>query len=335
MLKWNTLLTGLCLLSSISSFAEERNLTLNEVQELFHGPDYLHPSADSLVGKYLAETGAATLIQPFWTAPENSIFPPRERGPKRLVVSVSPKTFPVFMKYFSSKHFLYLLNEHGTFAAFEGKMSNPNEVGWQAHVLDTDLAFLDQSNLSQSRYVTNLPRIAAPMILDSNEGDRAHDYFELARRAPKVARKPWELKNAGGKRYSTRGGWADGCGTWIGNMPIGNELVDEYFFASGDADGTQPAHAKLIPFDVPAGLDAETTALLKKVWTVPGHKQLSEILDPQANRRGEFDNSGWTTYKFVGTATPERVPVIFYFVENAHKRIKPDFEFAMDRYGAM
>ncbi len=321
---WITL-TAIILFVGLQSTHAEENLTLNEVLTQLYGADQLNPSNDSLLGKYIKEANAQTVVRQFWRAPLGSVNPPHEYGPKRLIVAVSPQTFPIFKKYFSSEHFLYLLNEHGNFAAFEGKMSNPRDP-WHGQVLDTEFTYRAES------------KMAIPMILDSAEGARARLFFKLSSLNRDLARFPWKLESSGvlgvgGKPYSGHGAWATGCGTWIGNMPIGSELVDEYYFPSGDADGTQPNSPALRKYKTPRDLDEETEKVLRQVWTVPGHQQLGEVLDPGANRRGEFDNAGWASFTFFGSASAERVPVIFLFVKDASTPIDPEFKFIIDSYG--
>ncbi len=301
--------------------------TLQEFRMKLHGPDYLHPSRDSLIGQYLAETKAETVIRSFYRAPEYSAFPPHELGPKRLVVAVSPATFETFKKYFTSKHFFYVLNEHGNHASFEGRMSNPGDI-FHAEVMTHELTFLTGPRGT---------RIATPMILSSSEGDRVHKFFTLSSLDKDLARYPWKIVAKGGvagigeKFYSGKGAWATGCSTWLGNIPMGDELVDEYTFPSGD-DGQEPVRQKLRPCKTDGFSDEVRKAVLD-VWKVPGHKQLGEVLDPGANRRGEFENAGWTGLTFYGSAPAERVPVIFVFVQDASVGIDPNFEFSIEKFG--
>ncbi len=303
--------------------------TLNDVLDEIYGSDYLKPSPESLLGKYIAETGAKTVVRQFWKAPEGSVVPPHALGPKRLVVAVSEKTFAVFKKYFSSLNFLFLLNEHGNMAAFEGKRALSGDY-WQGQYLSEPFTALSEG------------RIAVPMILDDSEGLRARRYFKLGATPSAVVRRnthhgvlaryPWLLESAtnAGNAYSASGAWSDGCGTWIGNMPIGNKLVNEYIFPSGDPDGKTPNRQKLEKYKDPTGYDAATIKLLRRVWTVPGHQQLGEILAPMSNRRGEFDNAGWASYTFLGAASTERVPVVFLFVKDVTRPLRGSFGFVTD-----
>ncbi len=300
------------------------NLTLDAVLFQLHGKDYLQPSKESLLGKYIAETGAQTITRKFWRAPDGSRLPPHELGPARLIVPVSQATFPLFKKYFSSIHFLHLLHEHGNRVAFEGMRSGGDN--WSGQNLDVEFQFPGNG------------KITSPMILSSSEGLRAKKYFQLARLFPgqyrdqsNLARYPWYLRGAERGAYCGAGAWATGCGTWIGNMPIGDELVDEYYFPAGDADGDGAIHPKLQNYVTKdLNLKPETEALLREVWTVPGHKQLAEILDKGANRRGEFENAGWTSITFLGSASPKRVPVVFLFVDDVKKKPDPEFYYSVD-----
>ncbi len=305
-----------------SVIAEEKTLTLPEVASLVHGGDPLKPSAESLIGKYIHETGAQTLVRRFWTAPEGSLNPKRELGPKRLVVTVSDETFKVFKKYFSSKHFLFYLNEHAGYAAFEGRASRNQEYNdmWQGENLQVEFKGVP------------LYHMVTPILLSSTEGARAENFFELAKRTSRIyrdnpARSPWYLKAKDGGGYCSRSLWYAGCATWFGNMPLGDELVDAYYFDSGDGDGTQPLAQPLKDYETKI-YDEETAALIRKVWTVPGHKQLSEMLNPMGNRRGEFDNGGWTTYHLLGGGSIERIPVTFFFVKDVRNPLNEDFNFA-------
>jgi len=138
------------------------------------------------------------------------------------------------------------------------------------------------------------------------------------------------------KDYCKTGGYSC-CTHWIGNIPIGDTLVSEYTLPGTEEylikngqyvvkNGiyqmkySAPVIAKLKPWE-PKDNKQE---LLTKIWKVPGNMQLSEVIGQKAaNGRGEFASPGWVIRTLMGPTAQERVPVIFYVV-NDHQVAIPD-----------
>ena len=291
------------------AFAED--LTLDQVQKDLHGGDLTRPSPDSLIGKYLAETGASTVVRKFANAPVGNEIPKYALSEDRLVVAVSENTFPVFKKYFSSMNMMYQVyepNDMKLTVGFEGKR------GTEGMNRD-DMTFTVSGTLM------------IPILLDSQEGARARNFFKLADKNSRYAANPWFLRSANNEPYSAMSAFM-GCTHWFGGMPIGNNTVDAFNFPHGDEDptGDKPNTKKLVDYVVPEAFSPEMKQLIRDVWTVPGHQQLGEILAPSSFRRGEFANPGWVAYTLTGTVKTDRIPVIFLLVDDEKAPLPADFK---------
>jgi hypothetical protein len=81
----------------------------------------------------------------------------------------------------------------------------------------------------------------------------------------RYTQQPWLLHSQDQKPYSAKTGFM-GCTSWFGTMPIGDELVDEYYFPAGDADGDGAIHPKLQNYVTKdLNLKPKTEALLHKI----------------------------------------------------------------------
>ncbi len=297
------------LVSTGSAFATE-DLTLDQVQKRLHGGDVTKPAPDSEVGKYLAETGASWVVRKFENAPVGNEIPKYALGEEKLVVAVSEATFEAFKKHFTSQNYMYQFyepNDMKLTVAFEGKRGTEG-------MLRDDLIYTIPGTLM------------IPILLDSQEGARAKQFFTLAGMDSRDAASPWRLRNEKNEPYSAMSSFL-GCTHWFGGIPIGNDTVDAYVFPHGEDDenGLKPNTKKLTDFVTP-GMNEELSKLLHQVWTVPGHKQLGEILKPDAFRRGEFANTGWVAYTLLGSVKTDRVPVVFLLVEDEKAPLAADFK---------
>lgn len=309
---------------------------LSEVAKALYGGDIHSPSPKSLIGKYIARTGAKTVVRRFLTAPKGSELPVSTLGPEKLVVAVSAETLSQFSKIASDKHFLFQYHyphaQHFYFG-FESKVYN---FYGRAGIESLDDWFVSPK--------PNVPRdmklygsMFLPILLSTAEANRTQDFIDLfmVRENPwdGIWIQPWNLDNGSQspEMYAPKDGYYLGCAHWFGNMPIGSKTVSEYVFSSGPSDpkGERPNTKSLTEYSrfrgqaIPGSLDS----LVRKVWTVPGHETLADLLGQRAaNLRGEFANPGWIAYTLTGSVGIDRVPVVFLYVEDATKPIDSEFD---------
>jgi hypothetical protein len=252
-----------------------------------------------LIGKYISETGAATVIRSFSLGPGKN-----GQGPRRLVVALSAETFPIYQKYFTREEFLIPFGH--AHLVHNGKVHSYTHSG-------IEFRFTHHLN-------TPLPLV----LLKTSEARRAAQFFELYAKLKltsggpwhHAAAKPWMLPG-----YCAAGGY-DNCTHWIGNMPLGDELVDEYTFpACFEAGGDRaPRTQKLMPYEHP-------DPLMHEVWSVPGHQQFADMIGQRdANLHGEFASPGWVITTILGPTSVERVPIVFVIVADHKAPIPADFE---------
>lgn len=293
------------------------DLTLTEVGELVHGGSPLKPKADSLLGRYLEETGAATLVRRFPVGPDSS-----ELGPMRLVVALSERSFRAYAKYFTGQNFLTHVHtpDQGTLhIAFEGQYGS-------------------YGSLTRTMRTPQEGTLMPSILLKSTEGSRASLYFDVSRSIgggdPML--EPWTLEG-----YCAMGGY-NSCTHWIGNIPLGDKLVSAYRFP-GKVDahaynqvspGVQVKPLQQYPLDpASSNLTAEQITRLRRVWKVPGNEQLADAvgLGPQ-NVKGELANPGYVAFSLVGRASTERVPFVFVVVPDHRAPIRRGFDLQISAY---
>lgn len=328
----------------------------------FYGADFNEPAPESLIGRYLSETGAQTVVRSFLTAPEGSQMPLSKLGPKKLVVAVSARSFPAFAKYFFGSQLLHFVHSdvprHDYVGSYEGIRGTP----WGGQ------------HFEEFKF-TRAGDFVVPILLTPDEGVRAHAYFELAKVDGNLAFFPGALKNDKSEPYAASN--MNNCSAWLANMPIGAELVDHYDFWSGTNDGSSPSSSYLKAYSqalntapmtyidkevwqerrvevkrwwkkkpdikivkekvivkVPdpnrkqyAPLTEKLKKLANDVWTIPGHQLLGDLIGQHdARLRGEFDNMGWAGYTMLGSVNTVRSPVVFIFVDDHQKVIDPAFK---------
>ncbi len=268
---------------------------ISDIDRMVYGDDPLHPSQESLLGGYLAETGADTIIRSFPYAEGG------KPGPQRLVVFVSEATFPIFQKYFSSINFLYEFHEphgHVFYSAFKDKR------GGMGRLRDT------------FRF-TYAGVLAIPILLTDDEGKRAEQFFDLAlkvNRRDDVVLFPWRLSDGNNQPYCAPGNEKT-IADWFVRMPIGKKIpTDTKQFRPYDLNKITPQTVAL-PY-LPDVVRTE----IQNVWTAPeGHESLAQTIGlPELEAMGPTLTPGKIGAALVGSASIERVPVVFRYVNN-HK----------------
>jgi hypothetical protein len=310
-------------------------MDLEEVGLLVHGGNPLHPSKDSLIGKYINDTGAKTVVRDFPTRPmratvDDSGRPPdlnSKHGPKRLVVAISERSLAVYKKLFSRHNFLVHVHtpDQGTLVVAHNGMAG------------TFARANNEMRLNEPG--TLMPHI----LLNSDEGQRTTQYFRLGLANSQVAKEPWALR-----AYCAEGGY-NSCTHWIGNIPIGDRQVAEYSFPGAidehasnslyrGAKDKEPRIRRLRKYNS-TGLQYDMSVvsdfdgLVHRVWAVPGNEQLADVLGiRRQNLNGELANPGFVALSLLGRVDQERIPIVFYVVRNHREEIPRNFELQISAY---
>jgi hypothetical protein len=302
--------------ATLRSMAGE--LSLEDLRLAFTGPNSLKPSAESWLGQYIDRTGAQVLVRRF------SKGLGRALGDEKLVVAVSPQSFQDFLDLIAKRrHFLFHIHtpSQGTLAlGFEGQFGH-------------------YANLSSPMRAPTMGTLMPGILLSSTESERARLYFQLgAGQRGGAALTPWTLED-----YCATGGYSS-CTHWFGNIPVGDKKVTEYSFpgfidehasnsiSSDKRVDKKPRVKKLRPYST-QGMDSGQADLLKRVWKVPGNEQLADVLGlKRANLAGEFANPGWVAHSLLGGTDLERIPVVFWVVDDHTRRIPKNFPLQIDAY---
>lgn len=258
------------------------DLSLEETHILFYGGDINSISPTSLIGQYLARTGSQTSFRAF---PKK--YGKKALGQKRLVVAVSADSFADFKKLIlSNMHYMSVVGHanvlhKGKFYSFGGGKSEIRALG-----VDTPMPLV---------------------VVKTSEAQRLTRYMDLT--ANKLfngwwngLKQPWELTD-----YCATGGYSC-CTHWIGNIPIGDKLVNAYTFPPEDRSGDDPVTQDLKPY---APRNKEEKKLVH-VWKAPGHEQFADVIGQhEANVIGEMASPGYVIHTLLGPTSTERVPVVF------------------------
>ncbi len=253
--------------------------TLAEVRKYYIGMSINQINPNSVIGRYIENTKALTKIVQVPIEKNGS-----ELGPPKLLVAVSQNSWKEFEKVIATPYFMTVTGHANIihkdrFYSFGGQIS--------------DVQILSEN--------TPMPFL----ILKTTEADRLSYYLS---RIPNQGEYGWgtALKLPwlnGNGQYCAQGGYSC-CTHWIGNIPIGDKLVNEYKFPSRDGSVSNAKVKKLEEFDGPI--------YLKRIWKVPGHEQLASAIGmEEANLLGNFASPGWVIQSLMGAASTDRVPVIF------------------------
>jgi hypothetical protein len=299
--------------------------SVNEAGLILHGGDPLNPSNNSLIGRYLRDTGASSMVRTFTQANPNG-----NASPQRLVVAISPASFPKFKELFSERNFLFHTHGPGQgtlYIAHNGKAGS-------------------YANLSSDVREGTSGSVWPLLLMSTNEGERMEQYARLGRINGQMAKTPWILKD-GQNSYCKIGGY-NSCTHWIGEIPIGERTVPTYTFPGNRRDdpysgGTSlasdatadaaPRTSPLTPYQVPRDTSSsdvqheQLERLASRVWKPgAGNELLADAIGMKREHlEGEFANPGWVLNSFTAGASQERVPVVFYWVDNHQQPIAPNF----------
>ncbi|MFZ4714236.1 MAG: hypothetical protein ACOYL6_11005 [Bacteriovoracaceae bacterium] len=303
----------------------ENNLA--EVTELFHGGNALAPTADSILGKFLAKHGVTPITRAFPRGPE-AIYP--GVGQEKLVVPVDETMFADFAELMKDQHIFahYHSPNQGTLMVL-----HENQVfHWNG-----------KSNKPFSAMSFYPGTLFPTIFMSSTEAQRMNQYTRaLATEKLKLfAQQPWRLNG-----YCAMSGY-DSCTHWVANIPIGDEVVGAYTMpgrvdhsASNSINPDReldklPRTQELVNYEIPGGryLTPLEKELIERVWKVPGNKQLAYVLNlGKAQERSELANPGWVAYTFLSRLKSDRAPVVFVMVENAKVPLAPDFNLQINAH---
>lgn len=296
--------------------------SLVETGIMFHGGNPLAPTADSILGKFIAKHTPATVVRKFAHGGTYAGV-----GPDKLVVAVDNSMMADFISMMKDEHLFahYHTPEQGTLMV----LHQDNIVTYSGH----RFTLTEKVNqLNESAYGTLIPTI----LLSGTESQRMTQFMTALRDNELMyyAQQPWTLQG-----YCAHGGY-NSCTHWIGNIPIGDEKVtaytvpgkvDDYANHSLNADpqlDKLPRTQNLAPYDFPANnqLSEAKKELVKRIWKVPGNQQLSYLMGlGKAQERGELANPGWVANVFLSRLKADRSPVVFIFTDNAKTPLAADF----------
>ena len=251
----------------------------------------LHHQVQERLNQYVRETGASVRKMAF-----PKIQGGAEMGPERTVLALSAASFASFVQHFSDLDMFSTMG-HG-------------------NLLFKNSIYAYNGQRSDFR----LPALNTPLpivLLKPTEAQRFGTYMNLIVQFggswSSKLKQPWQIPG-----YMSAQGGYHCCIHWIGNIPIGDKLVEEYSLPGGD--NQPPRIAKLSPYQ-PRDQQDQWAA---QVWTYPGHEQLADTLGQKdANLRGEFASAGWVIQSLLGGTSTERVPLVF-IVTNDHQAPIPD-----------
>lgn len=273
---------------------------LDQLGVSLHGGSPLKPTPDSLLGNYLQETGARSIVRAF---PPHYNSAPGSDGPKRLYVSVTPDSFESFKNRFIQSNFLAHIHEPHQRVLSAGYLGNRGVMG----------------RLSASFDFSYSGVLIFPILITNEEAQRASSYFDLAVKTPAsfdITSAPWLLKNQEGAPYCPVGN-VNSYSDWFIQLPIGSEQTVER--TPYDRE-TVYASAKAANFSI---TDPTYFSHIQNVWSSPmGHTPLSSLLGFDGL---DLANPGRIASALLGSTTLRRLPVVFRFV-NRHSDFEQNFD---------
>lgn len=331
-------------------------LNVEELQELVYGADALNPSQESLIGQYLARTGAKTLQRAFTKGPPTETL---RKGPQKLVIAVSEESFPVYREIFKRPEFLihmHMPNQGTLHIAHEGTLATYSRF--------------DLNNAANELRFPTPGTLMPHILLKTTEAQRMsmirifYNGLPSALQSSSELRYPWTI----GQEYSPMCGYGS-CTFWVGHLPLGDQLENLAYFA-GKVDeharnpvstAPQIAHFKeqeesvvieklktlYNPYFSTGSITLNDLVMLarrlKQIWRAPSYRSLSQLLGPEevlANLGGEYANPGWVVWRLLSNSSyydeknvyNNRVPFVFLAVPDHHTEIDPNFDPRINAY---
>lgn len=271
--------------------------TLKEVQKLYIGNEVGAIAVDSLIGKYISETGAKTKKIRYPTKPGSTTL-----GQEKILIAVSANSLEQFKKILEQPYSMSVLGH--------------------AHVLHRGNIITHGAAKSEFR----LPSVNTPLpflMMKTSESERLNRYMNVVVERQNeswygTTKQPWKLQG-----YCAQGGY-DCCTHWLGNIPLGDLRVDEYKFPGNFENNQGPQIQKLATY-------TSDDEKIKQIWKVPGHQQFSAVIGQEnANLQGQFASPGWVITTLLTKTENERVPVVFWITNDHTVDIPDDFQFRFE-----
>jgi hypothetical protein len=267
--------------------------------EMVYGLHYEVPSASSIAGRYLRRTGSAYGVRQFQEQPGSFTL-----GPPRLVIAVSPKTYPLYQELFGSSQ---ILEQH----------SYPNN---HAHNV---LRWRDEEFLGgRPGLFPNYGTLGIPILLSEAEAYRLHRLFYLFTRYPESEVRvgnytgyqyPFQIKGYGYPPID----YYNNCAAWPGLLMIGDPTSNEIVLPGNlDVDrNARPRRGRLRCYPVPSNIAPRDHELFKAAFSVPAHQALWEMLGFSL-ADGDWTAAGWFSHTLLGRAGLDRVPIVVYYTDD-------------------
>ncbi len=328
------------------------HMTAEESLVALVGPTGIHNlTGDSLVKRYLDLALAkgitvSTFVGTFKQGPNH-----KRRGEEKLFVSVDRNTISSLEKVIGANPHLFMHqhtpNQGTLYMRYKGRMNSYARYGSETK--------FDMSPRGMHDYNNSVNTIIPAMVLSGVEASNVNNYFQLGALENKFAKYPWgfKYKDRSTKEiesYCKAGGYSS-CTHWIGEMPVGEKLVDSYS-VPGQADehayGSGDTSKELRTQDVgkynyftsnsvteAIGNTKRPHRLARLVWLEgQGHEQLWSVVgdkNARALSKGEWANPGWVLYSFLSRTKQDRVPVVFIIREDSQAPLN---EAELDRIAA-
>jgi hypothetical protein len=267
-----------------------------------HGGEQNFPTAQSTLGNYLRKSGAETRLIRFDNGEGGQGF-------KKLVVLVSPATFPLFSQLFGKKNPNLLEHLH-----------TPNQGTLMMRWMTETFSYASPHGEWRFPTVGSL----GPMILLSDtEAARLEKYWKLNKDGQTMCRHPNEIP---GYNYPPDA-YINNCTAWIGHLPIGDETLSRASAAGsvdnyGDGGGRRQRSRTLRSYVPPDELTAREAQLMAEVWGAPVHERLWDLLRIPFGK-ANHTNPGWVATSLTAVAKHERVPFVALYVDDATKFPEP------------
>lgn len=291
-----------------------KDRTQAQVLHELYGGSLEDPAPRSRLSRYLKKTHAAYGMKRFAKNRDG------DRGPAKLVVAVSPKTFPVFKELFGS-----------TYANGLEHLHTPGQGTLLVRWMTQTFQYARPSGEWRFPEVGSL----GPMIiLSDSEAERLRDYWVLNRYGQKHHRQPWLIQGYG---YPTDA-YGGNCTAWFGHIPLGDQTESKITAPGsidrwGDGGGRAPRHGVLQKYGDPFpvlgnGIDV---ALLKKVWSAPLSARLFTLLKVPFEL-ANHTNPGWVALTLTALTRRDRVPFVIYYTDD-HTRLPAHLESQINLVG--
>ena len=277
------------------------------------------------IGKFIKASKANYIVRDFfYDHPDN---PSDEERTRRLVVEVTPRTFPLWKKYFSNSTSPYLFHFHtpsqGTvMAGFQNRFiggwgrEEGNHIRFPSTGTFAPMMVFSNSEMKNIQtYFEVRTKLRELGIEISNSPDHKDDGTPIDKfkkyGIPKgldpgnieseTAHKPWELQGMGFKEVIYGGE----CTAWLGEMPVGRPILKQIEIST--AEGKSRVYNLK-----PVSMNGKVGKLFSQIWTYPYKERIVDLLKiPVKNTYHQ--NPGWLFVGLTEWALQTRVPVVFVF----------------------